>query len=45
MASPIWRALLGKAVGEDVMLRLPTVTRQLLVVALSPHHTDESDQQ
>jgi len=40
MASPIGRALLGKAVGEDVMLRLPTVTRQLLVVELFTIHDE-----
>ncbi|HUX32421.1 MAG TPA: GreA/GreB family elongation factor [Gemmatimonadaceae bacterium] len=40
MASPIGRALLGKGVGEDVMLRLPTVTRQLLVVELFTIHDE-----
>lgn len=40
MASPIGRALLGKAVGEDVMLRLPTMTRQLLVVELFTIHDE-----
>jgi transcription elongation factor GreA len=40
MASPIGRALLGKAVGEDVMLRLPTVTRQLVVVELYTIHDE-----
>lgn len=45
MASPIGRALLGKAVGEDVMLRLPTVTRQLLVVELYTIHDEVSGKQ
>ena len=40
MASPIGRALLGKAVGEDVMLRLPTLTRQLVVVELYTIHDE-----
>lgn len=40
MASPIGRALLGKAVGEDVMLRLPTLTRSLVVVELYTIHDE-----
>ncbi len=40
MASPIGRALLGKAVGEDVMLRLPALTRQLVVVELYTIHDE-----
>ncbi|HEY5219376.1 MAG TPA: GreA/GreB family elongation factor [Gemmatimonadaceae bacterium] len=40
MASPIGRALLNKAVGEDVVLRLPTLTRMLVVVELSTIHDD-----
>ncbi|MHB1863080.1 MAG: GreA/GreB family elongation factor [Gemmatimonadaceae bacterium] len=40
MASPIGRALLGKGVGEDVMLRLPTLTRTLVVVELYTIHDE-----
>jgi len=40
MASPIGRALLGKAVGEEIMLRLPTVTRKLKLVELQTIHDD-----
>jgi transcription elongation factor GreA len=42
MASPIGRALLGKAVGEVAFLRLPTMVRQLKVVELKTIH-DLSD--
>ena len=38
MASPIGRALLGKAVGEVAYLRLPTMVRQLTVVDLRTIH-------
>ena len=38
MASPIGRALLGKAVGEVAFLRLPTAVRQLKVVDLKTIH-------
>ena len=38
MASPIGRALLGKAVGEVAHLRLPTMVRQLKVVELYTIH-------
>ena len=38
MASPIGRALLGKAVGEVANLKLPTVARQLRVVSLRTIH-------
>jgi len=41
MASPIGRALLGKAVGEVAFLRLPTVVRQLRVVRLKTIHDAE----
>lgn len=42
MASPIGRALLGKAVGEVAFLRLPTAVRQLRVVRLKTiHDVDE----
>ena len=42
MASPIGRALLGKAVGEVAYLRLPTMVRQLKVVELRTIHDDDS---
>jgi transcription elongation factor GreA len=38
MASPIGRALLGKAVSEDVILKLPTKTRRLRIVELRTIH-------
>lgn len=38
MASPIGRALLNKAVGDLVQLRLPTMVRQLEVVELKTIH-------
>jgi transcription elongation factor GreA len=40
MASPIGRALLGKGVGDEVMLRLPAMTRRLKVVELQTIHDD-----
>ena len=40
MASPIGRALLGKGVGDDVVLRLPAMTRRLKVVELQTIHDD-----
>jgi transcription elongation factor GreA len=43
MASPIGRALLGKAVGEVAYLKLPTHTRQLKVVELRPIHEAQAD--
>ena len=41
MASPIGRALLGKAVGEVAYLKLPTIVRQLKVVELKTIHDAE----
>ena len=38
MASPIGRALLNKAVGDLVQLRLPTLVRTLKVIELSTIH-------
>jgi transcription elongation GreA/GreB family factor len=38
MASPIGRALLGKAVGEIAFLRLPSLVRQLKVMELRTIH-------
>jgi len=38
MSSPIGRALVGKGVGEDVLLRLPTKTRRLKIIELTTIH-------
>jgi transcription elongation factor GreA len=38
MGSPIGRALLGKAVGEVAVLKLPAVTRRLKVIELTTIH-------
>jgi len=43
MASPIGKALLGKAVGETTQLRLPTVVRTLKVVELTTIHDAAPD--
>jgi transcription elongation factor GreA len=40
MASPIGRALLGKQVGDSLVLRLPAATRRLKVVELQTIHDD-----
>ena len=40
MASPIGRALLGKGVGDEIVLRLPNVTRRLKIVELQTIHDD-----
>ena len=40
MASPIGRALLGKAVGESFVLKLPAATRRLKLVELTTIHDD-----
>ena len=40
MSSPIGRALLGKRIGELVLLKLPTMTRKLKVVALVTIHDE-----
>ena len=40
MASPIGRALLGKGVGDEVVLRLPSLTRKLKLVELHTIHDD-----
>src|SRR5258708_26654982 len=42
MASPIGRALLGKAVGEEIVLKLPAVTRRLKLVELQTIHDDDA---
>jgi transcription elongation factor GreA len=38
MSSPIGRALVGKAVGELVVLKLPTITRKLEIIDLKTIH-------
>ncbi len=45
MASPIGRALLGKAVGEVAQLRLPGGLRQLKVVELRTIHDVNSEEE
>ena len=40
MSSPIGRSLIGKAVGDDVLLKLPTMTRRLKVVELQTIHDE-----
>ena len=42
MASPIGRALLGKGVGDVVVLKLPAITRHLKIVELATIH-DQAD--
>ena len=38
MSSPIGRALIGHGVGDDVILRLPTLVRRLKIVELQTIH-------
>ena len=40
MASPIGRALLGKQVGETIILKLPAATRRLKLMELQTIHDD-----
>lgn len=40
MSSPIGRALLGKGVGDEVVLKLPAMTRRLKLVELHTIHDD-----
>lgn len=40
MSSPIGRALLGKAVGDEIVLKLPTLTRRMKLVELTTIHDD-----
>jgi transcription elongation factor GreA len=40
MSSPIGRTLLGKAVGESFVLKLPAMTRKLKLVELATIHDD-----
>jgi transcription elongation factor GreA len=42
MASPIGRALVGKAVGDDVLLKLPAKTRRLKIIDLTTIHHQAS---
>ena len=44
MASPIGKALLGKAVGDTTQLRLPTMVRTLKVVDLTTIHNATADE-
>lgn len=43
LASPIGRALMGKGVGEEVLLKLPAKTRRLRIVELRTIHQSVSD--
>ena len=43
MASPIGRALLGKAVGDVAFLRLPTAVRQLKITELRTIHDVDAE--
>ncbi|MGI8496168.1 MAG: GreA/GreB family elongation factor [Gemmatimonadaceae bacterium] len=43
MSSPIGRALVGKAIGDTVMLKLPSLTRQLTIVELRTIHRGALD--
>ena len=45
MASPIGRALLGKAVGEVAHLKLPAGLRQLKIVELRTIHDADTEQE
>ncbi len=38
MSSPIGRALIGKVVGDDIVLRLPSRTRRLRIIELKTIH-------
>ena len=38
MGSPIGRALVGKGVGDDILLKLPAMTRRLRIVELVTIH-------
>ena len=40
MASPIGRALLGKQVGDLIVLKLPAITRRLKLIELQTIHDD-----
>lgn len=38
MSSPIGRTLVGKAVGETIVLKLPAITRRLTIIELKTIH-------
>ncbi len=38
MSSPIGRALVGKAVGDEVVFKLPSLTRRLKIISLATIH-------
>jgi transcription elongation factor GreA len=42
LASPIGRALIGKAVGDDVLLKLPARTRRLRILELRTIHEESA---
>jgi transcription elongation factor GreA len=42
MSSPIGRSLVGRSVGDEVVLRLPTKTRRLRIVELVTIHDDKT---
>jgi transcription elongation factor GreA len=44
MASPIGRALQGKGVGEQAILKLPTKVRRLMIVELQTIHDRSADE-
>jgi len=43
MSSPIGRALIGRAVGDETVLKLPTLTRRLKILELQTIH-DAADE-
>ena len=38
MGSPIGRALVGKGIGDDIVLKLPALTRRFRIVELTTIH-------
>lgn len=44
MGSPIGRALQGKGVGEEVLLKLPTMVRRLSIVELITIHQRDTEE-
>jgi transcription elongation factor GreA len=44
MSSPIGRALLGKQVGEEVILKLPSMIRRLVITDLKTIHQLKDDE-
>lgn len=44
MSSPIGRALLGKKVGEEVILKLPSMVRRLVITDLKTIHQLKEDE-